>query len=60
MRLWQKLALAALVIALACVTVLSWGSLGSIITGCCLVMMVSALLMQKFVTNRDEDRFQSE
>ncbi len=40
--------------------ILAWGSIGSALLGFCLLMLVSALLVQRFVTNRDDDDFQEE
>lgn len=60
MRKFQKILLAAVALMLVTVTVLTWGSLGSAVTGFCLVSMIAALLFQKFVTNRDEDPFRWE
>jgi len=57
---WRRLLLTALVLVLLSVTVLTWGSLGSGVCIFLLVTLVSALLMQKFVTHRDEDWFQDE
>ena len=42
------------------VMVLTWGSIGSAVTGFCLITMVAAILFQKFLTNRDESDFQME
>ena len=40
------------------VMVLTWGSVGSAVMGLCLITMVSALLVQKYLTNRHDDFFQ--
>ena len=45
---------------LVTVMVLTWGSLGSAVMALCLILMVSALLFRKFLTNRDADDFQME
>lgn len=54
----------ALLIALAAVMLLvmllTWGSLGSAVMCFGMITMVSALLFQRFLTNRDNDRFQEE
>ena len=60
MDILRKAILIGLALVLAVVTVVTWGSLGSILTGFCLVMMVSALLVQRFLTNRDPENFQAE
>lgn len=52
MKTWQIILLAA--------AVLTWGSLGSAVSVFCLITMVSALLFQKFMTNRDPDDFDME
>lgn len=60
MSILQKILLAALALVLVTVTVLTWGSLGSAITGFCFVTMICSLLFQRFVINRDEDPFRWE
>lgn len=60
MSIWRKILLGAVAMAFVAVTVLTWGSLGSAVTGFCLVSMLTALLFQRFVTNRDEDPFRWE
>lgn len=60
MSQFQKILLAAVALVLIVVMVLTWGSLGSILTVFCLITMGSALLFQRFVTNRDEDPFRWE
>jgi len=56
----RKVVLIGLALVLAVVTVVTWGSMGSILTGFCLVMMAVALLVQRFLTNRDPENFQPE
>ena len=56
-RIFLLIALAMLLLA---VMVLTWGSIGSAVTGFCLITMVAAILFQKFLTNRDESDFQME
>ena len=60
MSSWRKILLVILVAALVTVMALTWGSLGSAVMAFCLIMMVAALLFQKFLTNRDENDFQME
>ena len=60
MDILRKAILIGLALILAVVTVVTWGSLGSILTGFCLVMMIAALLVQRFLTNRDPEDFQAE
>ena len=38
----------------------TWGSIGSAVMGLCLITMISALLFQRFLTNRDGGDFQME
>ena len=60
MELIRKILLAFLGLTLVAVTVLTWGSIGSAATAFCLITMVSALIFQKFMTNRDGSDFQIE
>lgn len=60
MGTFQKILLTAVALTLVAVTALTWGSVGSVMTGFCLIAMISALLFQRFVTNRDEDPFRWE
>lgn len=60
MKTWQKILLAVTVLALLSLIVLTWGSAGSMACVFCLIMMVAALLFQKFMTNRDTDDFDME
>ena len=60
MDILRKVVLIGLALVLAVVTVVTWGSMGSILTGFCLVMMAVALLVQRFLTNRDPENFQPE
>ena len=53
MNLWQKILLLLLAATLVTLTVLTWGSLGSAAALMCLITLCSALLFQKFMTNRD-------
>ena len=60
MNLWQKILLLLLAATLVTLTVLTWGSLGSAATLMCLITLCSALLFQKFMTNRNSDEFDME
>lgn len=60
MKTWQTVLLVAVVLILVATTVLTWGSIGSAATLMCLVTLCSALLFQKFMTNRDPDDFDME
>jgi len=57
MRIALLIALAAVMLL---VMVLSWGSIGSAVMAFGLISMVSALLIKRFLIDRDEDRFQDE
>ena len=56
----RRIVLIALALFLVTVMILTWGSLGSAVMALCLILMVSSLLFQKFLTNRDADDFQEE
>ena len=56
----RKILLAVLAAVLLTAAILTWGSLGSAVLVLCLVMMAASLAYQHFLTNRDEDGFQSE
>ena len=52
--------LVVLALVMLVVAILTWGSIGSITMIFCLILMGLSLLWQRFMTNRDEDYFQSE
>lgn len=56
----QKILLAALVIGLLAVIILTWGSVGSAILAFCLIMVAASLLYQHFLTNRDGESWDVE
>ena len=56
----RAIALAVLAAVLLTVCILTWGSLGSAVMLLGLILMGSAVLYQKFMTNREEDRFRPE
>ena len=56
----RRILLIALALFLVTVMILTWGSLGSAVMALCLILMVSSLLFQKFLTNRDADDFHEE
>ena len=58
MKLWQKILATAVSAGLVLGAVVSWGSVGSMICIYALIVMVSAVLFQKFVTNRDSDYYE--
>ena len=45
-------------IVMLVVMIRTWGSLGSALMCFLLIMMAAALLYQKFLTGRDDERFQ--
>ena len=56
----RSILLVVLALVLLTLMVLTWGSVGSAVMGLCLIMLVSALIFQKFLTNRDASDFQME
>lgn len=60
METWQKALLAAVVIGLIALTVLTWGSIGSMATAFCLLYLIAAFLFKKCTTDRNSDDFQME
>lgn len=60
MGVLQKVLIALIGLALLAVTVLTWGSIGSIATCFALGAMIAFLLLQKYLINRDNDDFQME
>ena len=60
MGIVRTILLIALALFLVTVMILTWGSLGSAVMALCLILMVSSLLFQRFLTNRDADDFQEE
>jgi hypothetical protein len=49
-----------LALLMAVVAIVTWGSIGSAVMVLCLLLMGGALAYQRFLTNRDEDLWQSE
>lgn len=47
-------------LGVAVLAVCTWGSMGSAVCILCLISMGSALLVKKFLINRDESPFDSE
>ena len=47
-------------LGLAVLAICTWGSVGSAVCILCLISMGSALLVKKFLINRDESPFDSE
>ena len=60
MGIVRTILLIAFALFLVTVMILTWGSLGSAVMALCLILMVSSLLFQRFLTNRDADDFQEE
>ena len=52
--------LSLLALVLVALMIATWGSIGSVIMMLCLILMGAALLYQRFLTNRDEDQWQSD
>ena len=46
--------------ALLILAVLTWGSVGSAVCTYCLIMMGAAILVKRFLIDRDEDEFEME
>ena len=60
MRNWRLILLILIALAMALLAILTWGSAGSGICVYCLIMMGAALLVKKFLINRDGSEFDSE
>ena len=58
MATWQIILLVALAAVLLVVTIVTWGSLGSIMTGFSLLLIGLALLYRHFLIDRDGDDYQ--
>ena len=55
---WVRVALLVVLAAVLLITaIVTWGSLGSAVCVYCLIIMVSALLWQRFMNHRNEDDF---
>ena len=53
----RKIALAVLVIAMVLSIWIFWGSIFSILMAMCLMLLIPALLMQRFLNRDDEDDY---
>ena len=53
----QIFLLVLMAIAITTLMLVTWGSVGSILCAFLLITMVAALLLRKFVLERDEDTF---
>ena len=56
----QTILLILVALGLLALTVCTWGSVGSAVCILCLITMGSALLVKRFLINRDESPFDSE
>ena len=56
----RKILLIGLVVLMLAVMVLTWGSVGSAVMAYGMIMMLSALLYQRFITRREESDYQME
>lgn len=57
---WRIAILVILAAVILVVAILTWGSMGSVAMVFCLILMGLSLLHQHFLTNRDDDYFDSE
>ena len=57
---FRTVALVLFALGMVVLMIVTWGSIGSAVMGMCLITMVSALLFQRFLTNRNGDDFQME
>lgn len=60
MKNWRLILLILIALAMAVLAILTWGSAGSALCVYCLIMMGAALLVKKFLINRDSGKFDSE
>ena len=58
MRNWRTYLLILLALGLIAVSIATWGSLGSAVCIYCLITMGAALLVKKFLINRDAGDYQ--
>ena len=56
----KTLLLILVTLGLTILAIATWGSVGSAVCVFCLVTMVSALLFQRFLTNREDSDFDME
>lgn len=56
----QTILLILVALGLLALAICTWGSVGSAVCILCLISMGSALLVKKFLINRDESPFDSE
>ena len=60
MRNWRTYLLILVAVALTVLIVCTWGSLGSAVCLYCLITMGAALLIKRFLINRDASDYQME
>ena len=60
MKNWRLILLILIALAMALLAILTWGSVGSAVCTYCLIMMGAAVLVKKFLINRDSGKFDSE
>ena len=56
----RKALLIGMILLMLGVIVLTWGSVGSAVMGYGLIMLLSALAYQRYLTNREESDYQME
>ncbi len=57
---WRTLLLMLVALGLAVLAIATWGSLGSAVCILCMISMGSAMLVKRFLINRDDSPFDSE
>lgn len=57
---WRLILLSLVALGLTALALCTWGSIGSAVCILCLMSMGSALLVKKFLINRDDSPFDSE
>ena len=57
---WRTILLLLAALGLLALAIATWGSVGSAVCILCLMSMGSALLVKKFLINRDDSPFDSE
>ncbi|MBE6922744.1 MAG: hypothetical protein E7465_06140 [Ruminococcaceae bacterium] len=57
---WRLILLSLVALGLLVLAIATWGSVGSAVCILCLMSMGSALLVKKFLINRDDSPFDSE
>lgn len=57
---WRTILLLLMALGLLVLAIATWGSVGSAVCILCLMSMGSALLVKKFLINRDDNPFDSE